>query len=59
MKRIVAYPAAMQTAKGLVSAGVFKSTRYGVEKMKKWWAGSGSKSGSNSNSNSSSGEEKK
>ena len=33
------YPAAVQTVKGLVSAGVGKSLRYSAEKVGKWWRG--------------------
>ncbi|KAH9947581.1 mitochondrial matrix Mmp37-domain-containing protein [Amylocystis lapponica] len=42
MRKIVRYPATVQTAKGLVSAGVGKSLRYTAEKMGKWWKGSSS-----------------
>ncbi|KAF8516321.1 mitochondrial matrix Mmp37-domain-containing protein [Hysterangium stoloniferum] len=41
MKNIVRYPATVQTVKGLVSAGIGKSVRYGTGKMAKWWLGRG------------------
>ncbi|EIW59461.1 Mmp37-domain-containing protein [Trametes versicolor FP-101664 SS1] len=37
---IVRYPSAVQTLKGLVSAGPVKSLRYSTEKVSKWWKGS-------------------
>lgn len=37
---IVRYPATVQTLKGIASAGVGKSLRYGTAKFNKWWAGS-------------------
>lgn len=37
---IVRYPATVQTLKGIASAGVGKSMRYGTAKVKKWWGGS-------------------
>ncbi|TDL22243.1 Mmp37-domain-containing protein [Rickenella mellea] len=43
MRSIVRYPAAIQTAKGVVSAGVGKSFRYGSEKVGKWWKGTAAK----------------
>lgn len=39
MKRIVRLPATIQTAKGLVSAGIGKSVRYSLAKFGKWWRG--------------------
>ncbi|KAH8114558.1 Mmp37-domain-containing protein [Phellopilus nigrolimitatus] len=39
MSAIVRYPAAVQTAKGIVSAGIGKSVRYSAEKIGKWWKG--------------------
>lgn len=39
MKGIVRYPATIQTVKGLVSAGLGKSVRYGSGKIAKWWKG--------------------
>ncbi|KAF8588558.1 Mmp37-domain-containing protein [Ramaria rubella] len=39
MKNIVRYPAIVQTVKGLVSAGLGKSLRYGSGKIAKWWKG--------------------
>ncbi|KAK0446705.1 mitochondrial matrix Mmp37-domain-containing protein [Armillaria borealis] len=39
MKRIVRLPATIQTAKGLVSAGIGKSVRYSLAKVGKWWRG--------------------
>jgi len=41
MKNIVRYPATVQTLKGVVSAGLGKSVRYGAGKMSKWWKGGG------------------
>ncbi|KAJ6585000.1 Mmp37-domain-containing protein [Mycena capillaripes] len=40
LRRIVRYPATVQTLKGVVSAGVGKSVRYGAAKVGKWWNGS-------------------
>ncbi|KAJ7780698.1 mitochondrial matrix Mmp37-domain-containing protein [Mycena maculata] len=40
LRRIVRYPATVQTLKGITSAGVGKSVRYGVAKIGKWWNGS-------------------
>ncbi|KAJ3535978.1 hypothetical protein NMY22_g6237 [Coprinellus aureogranulatus] len=37
---IVRYPATIQTLKGIASAGVGKSLKYGTAKFKKWWSGS-------------------
>jgi hypothetical protein len=37
MAKIVKGPATMQGLKGLVSAGLGKSLRYGAEKVGKWW----------------------
>lgn len=37
---IVRYPATVQSIKGIASAGVGKSLRYGAAKVSKWWAGS-------------------
>jgi len=45
MRGIVRWPALVQTAKGLVSAGLSKSIRYSARKVGKWWnssPGSGS-----------------
>ncbi|EPQ54609.1 Mmp37-domain-containing protein [Gloeophyllum trabeum ATCC 11539] len=39
MSQIVRYPAAIQTLKGIVSAGPAKSIRYSAEKVAKWWQG--------------------
>ncbi|EJC98151.1 Mmp37-domain-containing protein [Fomitiporia mediterranea MF3/22] len=39
MRSIVRYPAFVQTAKGVVSAGLGKSIRYSGEKVGKWWRG--------------------
>ncbi|KAI6101862.1 mitochondrial matrix Mmp37-domain-containing protein [Pisolithus sp. B1] len=44
MCKIVRYPATVQTLKGVVSAGVSKSTRYAAAKVGKWWKGVGSSS---------------
>lgn len=41
MSKIVRYPATVQSLKGIVSAGVAKSTRYTAAKVGKWWKGSG------------------
>ncbi|KAF8123073.1 Mmp37-domain-containing protein [Mycena galopus ATCC 62051] len=41
LRRIVRYPATVQTLKGIVSAGVGKSARYSAAKIGKWWSGSG------------------
>ncbi|KAF7298938.1 Kinesin-like protein [Mycena indigotica] len=40
LKGIVRSPSTVQTLKGIVSAGVGKSARYGLAKMSKWWQGS-------------------
>ncbi|KAG6884959.1 hypothetical protein C0993_007074, partial [Termitomyces sp. T159_Od127] len=40
MGRIVRYPAAVQSVKGIASAGLGKSVRYSVAKIGKWWTGS-------------------
>ncbi|KAJ2927490.1 hypothetical protein H1R20_g9606, partial [Candolleomyces eurysporus] len=37
---IVRYPATVQSVKGIASAGVGKSLRYGAAKVNKWWTGS-------------------
>ncbi|KAG2126533.1 Mmp37-domain-containing protein [Suillus clintonianus] len=37
--KIVRYPATVQSLKGIVSAGVAKSTRYSIAKINKWWKG--------------------
>lgn len=37
MRSLVRYPAALQTVKGLVSAGFGKSIKYSAEKVGKWW----------------------
>ncbi|KAJ7366884.1 mitochondrial matrix Mmp37-domain-containing protein [Mycena albidolilacea] len=42
LSRIVRYPATVQSLKGIVSAGVGKSARYGAAKIGKWWSGSSS-----------------
>ncbi|KAJ6477430.1 hypothetical protein C8R47DRAFT_1140504 [Mycena vitilis] len=42
LRRIVRYPATVQTLKGFFSAGVGKSVRYGAAKVGKWWTGSSS-----------------
>ncbi|KAH9841627.1 mitochondrial matrix Mmp37-domain-containing protein [Rhodofomes roseus] len=46
IRKLVRYSSAVQTAKGLVSAGLTKGLRYSKEKVGKWWqsrsAGSGS-----------------
>ncbi|KAF7299578.1 Kinesin-like protein [Mycena chlorophos] len=39
LKGIVRAPATVQSLKGVLSAGVGKSTRYGLAKMGKWWSG--------------------
>jgi len=39
LRSIVRWPATVQTAKGLVSAGLGKSIKYAVRKVGKWWAG--------------------
>ncbi|KAJ7600670.1 mitochondrial matrix Mmp37-domain-containing protein [Mycena floridula] len=39
MKKIVAYPATIQTFKGIVSSGLGKSLRYSTAKIGKWWKG--------------------
>ncbi|KAF7346337.1 Kinesin-like protein [Mycena sanguinolenta] len=41
LKRIVRYPATVQSFKGIVSAGVGKSMQYSAAKIGKWWNGSG------------------
>lgn len=48
MCKIVRYPATVQTLKGVVSAGVSKSTRYAAAKVGKWWKGVQSSSSSSS-----------
>lgn len=40
MSRIVRGPATVQTLKGIVTAGVGKSVKYGSAKIGKWWRGS-------------------
>jgi len=40
MNRIVRYPAAVQSLKGLASVGLGKSLRYSAAKIGKWWRGS-------------------
>ncbi|KAF9779671.1 Mmp37-domain-containing protein [Thelephora terrestris] len=45
IKHIVRYPSAVQTVKGIVSAGVGKSSRYAADKITKWWRASGSGKG--------------
>jgi translocator assembly and maintenance protein 41 len=40
MNRIVRYPAAIQSLKGLASVGLGKSLRYSSAKIGKWWRGS-------------------
>jgi len=40
LKGIVRYPATIQSFKGVMSAGVGKSVRYGAAKVGKWWNGS-------------------
>ncbi|KAF8073701.1 mitochondrial matrix Mmp37-domain-containing protein [Lyophyllum atratum] len=40
MSRIVRYPATIQSIKGIASAGLGKSLRYGAAKVSKWWTGS-------------------
>lgn len=40
MSRIVRGPATVQTLKGIVTAGVGKSIKYGSAKIGKWWRGS-------------------
>jgi len=42
VNNVVRYPSTVQTMKGVVSAGVGKSIRYGSEKFGKWWRSSGS-----------------
>ncbi|KAF7365203.1 Kinesin-like protein [Mycena venus] len=42
LRRIVRYPATVQSFKGIISAGVGKSARYGAAKIGKWWNGTGS-----------------
>jgi len=39
MCKIVRYPATVQSLKGIVGAGVTKSTRYTAAKVGKWWKG--------------------
>jgi len=41
MRSIVRYPALVQSAKGIVSAGLVKSFRYSAGKVGKWWKNSG------------------
>jgi len=43
LHKIVRYPSAVQTVKGVVSAGVGKSFRYSAQKIGKWWKSSGSR----------------
>ncbi|KAH0586172.1 hypothetical protein H2248_007436 [Termitomyces sp. 'cryptogamus'] len=40
MRKIVQYPAAVQSVKGIASAGLGKSVKYSVAKVSKWWTGS-------------------
>ncbi|KAG6854654.1 hypothetical protein C0991_003302 [Blastosporella zonata] len=40
MGSIVRYPAAVQTVKGIASAGIGKSVQYSMAKIGKWWSGS-------------------
>lgn len=40
MTKIVRSPATVQTIKGIVSAGLFKSAHYAGQKVGKWWSGS-------------------
>jgi mitochondrial translocator assembly and maintenance protein 41 len=40
MAKIVRYPAVIQSLKGVISAGPFKSLRYSTQKIGKWWDGS-------------------
>ncbi|KAG9006507.1 Mitochondrial translocator assembly and maintenance protein 41 [Tulasnella sp. JGI-2019a] len=40
LRQIVRGPSTVQSAKGVVTAGVGKSLRYGLTKVRKWWAGS-------------------
>ncbi|KAJ7250858.1 Mmp37-domain-containing protein [Mycena haematopus] len=46
LRRIVRYPATVQSLKGIVSAGIGKSAQYTAAKIGKWWSGSGSSKGS-------------
>ncbi|TFK89552.1 Mmp37-domain-containing protein [Polyporus arcularius HHB13444] len=48
LHNIVRAPSAIQTLKGLVSAGPIKSARYASQKVAKWWRGWGSSSTSSS-----------
>ncbi|KAJ7644146.1 mitochondrial matrix Mmp37-domain-containing protein [Roridomyces roridus] len=41
LRQIVRYPATVQSLKGIVSAGLGKSVRYGAAKIGKWWNGTG------------------
>ncbi|KAJ7505310.1 mitochondrial matrix Mmp37-domain-containing protein [Mycena galericulata] len=41
LRRIVRYPATVQSLKGITSAGLGKSVRYGAAKIRKWWSGGG------------------
>ncbi|CCM00647.1 uncharacterized protein FIBRA_02684 [Fibroporia radiculosa] len=38
IRRLVRYSSAVQSAKGVVSAGLAKSARYSAEKVGKWWS---------------------
>ncbi|KAG6890635.1 hypothetical protein C0995_006611 [Termitomyces sp. Mi166 len=40
MGKIVRYPAAVQSIKGVASAGLGKSVKYSMAKISKWWTGS-------------------
>ncbi|KAF8840605.1 Mmp37-domain-containing protein [Paxillus ammoniavirescens] len=46
MSKIVRYPATVQSLKGVVSAGLTKSTRYAVAKVGKYWKGPSSSASS-------------
>ncbi|KAL0069778.1 Mitochondrial translocator assembly and maintenance protein 41 [Marasmius tenuissimus] len=48
MATIVRAPATIQSLKGIVSAGVGKSTRYTLAKVRKWWKGVGNSKESSS-----------
>ena len=37
MRGIVAYPATVQTLKGIISGGPLNTVRYSVDKLAKWW----------------------
>ncbi len=41
MASIVRWPATVQTAKGVLSAGPAKSIKYAYAKLSKWWQGTG------------------